>query len=188
MRVVAGFLGGRRLVSARATDLRPATDRIKETIFNILQNRLPLAGTEILDLFAGTGSLGIEAISRGAAHATFVDISEKSLRVLRSNLAHLHCEEQCTVVKAEAFAFMDRNDGQFNLIFADPPYAFEETPAIPQRIVAADLLKMGGFLIIEHSRKTPMVGSPEIPLLLQKEFGQTVVSFFSTHSRATRRP
>jgi len=179
MRVIAGYLGGRKLVPAHGSDLRPATDRIKETIFNVLQNRLSLEGADVLDLFAGTGSLGIEAISRGAGHATFVDTSEKSLRLLKSNLSRLQCQNLSTVMKADAFAFIERAGGQYNLIFADPPYAFDDTPSIPPRVLANNLLKNGGFLIIEHLKQTPMVDSREIALVLQKEFGQTVVSFFS---------
>lgn len=174
MRVIAGQFGGRKLTPAHNVELRPATDRIKESIFNVLQNKLSLNDAEVLDLFAGTGSLGIEALSRGAKHATFVDTSEKSLQILRSNLVLLGCEPQSTVIKTDAFSFIKRSEGQFNLIFADPPYALADTPEIPSRIFSGNLLKNKGFLIIEHSKRTQMPGSA-----LQKEFGQTIVSFFT---------
>ena len=179
MRVIAGQFRGRKLVSARDSDIRPATDRVKETIFNILQNKLSLGSALVLDLFAGTGSLGIEAISRGAAHADFVDTTEKSLRLLRDNIAHLRCESLCTVIKADAMRFIETTEKQFDLIFADPPYAFEETTFIPERIFERNLLKKKGFVIIEYSKSTEFPESRRYQVVERKEFGQTSVSFFS---------
>lgn len=179
MRVIAGRYGGRRLASARKVDVRPATDRVRETIFNILQNRLSLRGATVLDVFAGTGSLGIEAISRGATNAVFVDNSERALKLLRLNISQLGCDEACTVVKADALHFVERCQEQFDLIFVDPPYAYEATTQFPELIFSRHLLKKNGFLIIEHSRKTSFAESSLFRRVLSREFGQTVVSFFA---------
>lgn len=182
MRVIAGQFRGRKLVppgGTRSTNIRPATDRVKETIFNILQNKLSFDSIHVLDLFAGTGSLGIEAISRSADHATFVDASEQSLRILRSNLSLLKCEHQCTVIKADAMKFVEKTDEQFDLIFADPPYAFNHTADIPKKVFARELLKKKGFLIIEHTKAADFPESTSYRLFLRKEFGQTIVSFFT---------
>ena len=179
MRVIAGQFKGRKLLSARNSDIRPATDSVKETIFNVLQNRILFDGIVVLDLFAGTGSLGIEAISRGAAHSYFVDTEEKSLGLVRDNIGQLRCEPVCTVVKADAMEFMETADKQFDLIFADPPYAFKDTAMIPEIIFRKNLLKKKGFLIIEHLKSTKFPDSPQYQLAVRKEFGQTEVSFFS---------
>lgn len=179
MRVIAGLFRGRKLLPARATDIRPVTDRVKESIFNILQARLPLEAISVLDLFAGTGALGIEALSRGAAHATFVDRSAQSLKMLRFNIVALGCEARCLVIKADAMRFIEKTQDQFDLIFADPPYAYKLTAGIPHKIFSRELLKKKGFLIIEHSAATEFPDSPLCRRLVRKKFGQTNVSFFS---------
>lgn len=178
MRVIAGKFRGRKFVPIDVSSIRPAADRVKGTIFNILQNKLALDGIDVLDLFAGTGSLGIEAISRGAKHVTFVDNAEQSLRVLRANIASLHCEQQCTLVYDDALGFIGKAGGQFALIFADPPYAFAHTDELPQRIFSRQLLKKEGFLIIEHTERTIFPESSLYRLVKKKQFGQTIVSFF----------
>jgi len=179
MRVIAGQYRGRKLLPARATDIRPVTDRVKESIFNILQARLPLEAIFVLDLFAGTGALGIEALSRGAAHATFVDSSAQSLKILATNIAALGCESRCSVIKADAMRFVEKTHERFDLIFADPPYAYPLTAEMPRRIFSRELLKNKGFLIIEHSAATEFPESPLYRQLMRKGFGQTKVSFFS---------
>lgn len=179
MRVIAGQFRGRNLVSARGPDIRPATDRVKESIFNVLQNRLSLEGALVLDLFAGTGSLGIETISRGAAHADFVDTTEASLRLLRANIARLSCQSLCTVIEVDAMRFIETTEKRFDLIFADPPYAFEGTRFIPEKIFDRRLLEKEGFLIIEHQKSTEFPESLRYRAAVRKEFGQTLVSFFS---------
>jgi 16S rRNA (guanine966-N2)-methyltransferase len=182
MRVVAGQFRGRKLASAHSANIRPATDRVKEAIFNILQNKISLDGINVLDLFAGTGSLGIEAMSRGAAHGTFVDTSIQSLRILRSNISALGCEDRCTVLKTDAMRFIEQTAERFELIFADPPYAFRQTREIPNRVFSRELLKKKGFLIIEHNEAADFPESSLFRLLLIRKFGQTTVSFFSHHS------
>lgn len=181
MRIVAGQFGGRKLISARGIKIRPAADRVKETIFNVLQNKLSLKDARVLDLFAGTGSLGIEALSRGAFHATFVDVSETSLQLLRSNISLLRCEDTSTVVKADAMKFIEKIDTPFDLIYGDPPYAYQRTAIIPKRIFERNLLKKKGVLIIEHTKTLEFSEASHYQLAVRKEFGQTVVSFF-THT------
>jgi len=179
MRVIAGQFRGRNLVSVKGSNIRPAADRVKETIFNILQNRLSLEGALVLDLFAGTGSLGLETISRGAAHAVFVDATETSLRLLRANIGRLRCESLCSVIDLDAMRFIETTDKRFDLIFADPPYAFESTTTIPEIIFRRNLLEKKGILIIEHSKSTEIPESPRYQTDVRKQFGRTVVSFFS---------
>ncbi|PTY04015.1 16S rRNA (guanine(966)-N(2))-methyltransferase RsmD [Verrucomicrobia bacterium LW23] len=151
MRVISGSAGGLRLASPKGVELRPTQDRIRQVIFSSLASRVP--GCRVLDLFAGTGSLGIEALSRGAASALFVEKEARSVKTIQANLAT--CRLFGTVVQADALSWLERpNTDTFDLIFADPPYEkvkgeLSETylPAKVARFLAED-----GLFIWEHYR------------------------------------
>ena len=123
MRVISGKLKGKRLFTLKGLDLRPTSDRVKEAIFDILQNSIP--GRKVLDLFAGTGAMGIEALSRGAKRAVFVEGSPQSLTVLYKNLEACRLQEQAEVLSREVQAgikILSERGETFDLIFLDPPY------------------------------------------------------------------
>lgn len=178
MRIITGKYRGRILTAPKDAGVRPATDKARGSIFNILQNRLDIAGIDVLDLFAGTGSLGFEAISRGAAGATFVDDSRAAVKTIRNNAEVLGCAECCDIFEGDALRYISGNSGIFKLIFADPPYAWPGITELPSVIHRAGILAPGGYLIMEHGRRS--VFSGEAPLLprFQRTFGNTVVSFF----------
>ncbi|MBS4029000.1 MAG: 16S rRNA (guanine(966)-N(2))-methyltransferase RsmD [Ignavibacteriales bacterium] len=181
MRIISGELKGRTLVSAKGVDVRPVTDRVKQVIFDVFQTRLNLKNAIVLDAFCGTGSLGFEALSRGASRVVFVDDSTDSLDVLKKNISKLCVERKCDIVRSDAMNYFARCKENFNLIFADPPYAFEQTNEIPFLVSQNNLLKVNGFLVMEHSKqledwKTMENGQPTISF--QKTFGNTIVSFF----------
>jgi 16S rRNA (guanine966-N2)-methyltransferase len=178
MRIITGKYKGRLLSSLRDNSVRPATDRVKGTIFNMLQNRLSLTDIHVLDLFAGSGSLGFEALSRGAANVVFVDENRNVLDMLLSNAEKLDCSESCYILQADALSFIGQSNDKFDLIFADPPYVYTETPRLPDLIFRQKLLKSEGFLIIEHEKQTSFEPSEFYRLAVQKEFGNTRVSFF----------
>lgn len=178
MRVISGIFKGHQLKTARQLDIRPATDRVKETIFNVLQTRLNLENTRVLDLFAGTGSLAIEALSRYAAFATIVDNSRSAIELIKSNIEKLKLSDKSRIIQADSIKFISKTEETFDLIFADPPYAYDDIILIPEKIFSAGLLKQNGFLIIEHSKKTLFTESSLFTELLKKEFGNTVVTFF----------
>lgn len=178
MRIISGYLKNRQLKSAVNLKIRPATDKVKETIFNILQSRLDLRNKNVLDLFAGTGSLAIEAISRGATNVTFVDNSPKVCNLIKENLEMLKIEEMCKVICSDALKFIQKSDSKYDLIFADPPYEYPFINEIPKKIFSYDLLKQDGFLIIEHSKKTIFEQTDIFKIKIQKKFGNTVVTFF----------
>ena len=178
MRIITGKYKGRLLDSLRDNSVRPATDRVKGTIFNMLQNRLSLLDTHVLDLFAGIGSLGFEALSRGAADVVFVDENRHVLDTIHSNAQRLGCEECCYVLQTDALMFIGQSNDQFDLIFADPPYVYTETSKLPYLIFQRKLLKSEGFLIIEHDKRTIFEPSELYRLAVQKEFGNTRISFF----------
>lgn len=138
-----------------------------------------MEGIRVLDLFAGTGSLGFEALSRGAAEVTFVDDRQSALDVVERNAEDLECLDQCTLICADAFSFAEQGRGEYGLVFADPPYSYEKTPQLPAAIFGRQLLERGGLLIIEHAKRTSFEPSPLYRLSAQKEFGNTRLSFFA---------
>ena len=179
MRIITGKFKGRILNTVKDNGVRPATDHVKGTIFNVLQNRLRVEGARVLDLFAGSGSLGFEALSRGADHVVFVDDRKEVLDVIERNAAMLDCVDTCEIMQSDALAFIRCEHSQYDLIFADPPYAFEDLPAIPELVFSHKLLKKEGFLIIEHSKHTTFPINNSYRVVVNKEFGNTRVNFFT---------
>lgn len=152
MRVITGTARGRKLREPSNMDIRPTTDLVKESIFNIVQ--FDIEGRRVLDLFAGTGQLGIEALSRGARSATFVDESSEAIKIVRENLEH--CKLQGEAVRNNAVSFLSRC-GKFDLIFLDPPYASELINEVLQKIIKFDILSDGGIIICETSCETDIL-------------------------------
>jgi len=179
MRIISGKYKGRILGSVPDRTVRPAMGRVKGTIFNMLQNRLNLIDADILDLFAGTGSLGFEAMSRGAARVVFVDSVPAVLDVIEENATMLGCLDDCDIIQGNADDYLRKTREMFDLIFADPPYAFKDTESIPQEIFLRKLLRKEGFLIIEHAKQTSFPESPLYQSVERREFGNTHVSFFT---------
>lgn len=120
MRIITGSARGRRLFSPDGMDVRPTTDKVKESLFNIIQ--FELEGRRVLDLFAGSGQLGLEALSRGAESAVFVDNSPASLAVVKKNIGLTGFQEKAVAVAGDAFAFLSTTNQKFDLVFLDPPY------------------------------------------------------------------
>ncbi|MBV8690249.1 MAG: 16S rRNA (guanine(966)-N(2))-methyltransferase RsmD [Actinobacteria bacterium] len=165
MRVVAGAARGRQLRSPRGRAIRPTSDRAREGIFNSLTSITDLEGSTVLDLFAGTGALGIESLSRGAARATFVDDDRSALALIERNLA-LTGLSGGTVVRADAVQFL-RNGPHVDIAFADPPYAFDDWPSLLSRLRA-------GVAVLESDR--PVDVGDEWRVLRTKRYGGTVVT------------
>ncbi len=175
MRIVGGSLRGRALDAPPGNATRPTTDRVREAIFNILSARLSLAGTDTLDLFAGSGALGLEAISRGAAACTFVESHNPTLRTTRENARRLGVEEACTFVRGDVLAFAAHHSGPpFDLILADPPYDLPALATLPERILP--LLRADGLFILEHDAKNGFADHPAFEQ--QRAYGRTIVSMF----------
>ncbi len=152
MRVIAGSAKGRKLHTLEGMDVRPTTDKVKEAIFSSIQ--FDLYEASVLDLFAGSGQMGIEALSRGAEHATFVDVSAKSLQVTRENLAALGFEKQASCVQADGRDFLKTDCNRYHIAVLDPPYhkgLLEEVlPLLCERMLA------GGKIICEHETEHMM--------------------------------
>lgn len=175
MRIIAGTYRGRILASPRDLSVRPTTDRAKQTIFDILTNRIDFNGASVLDLFSGTGSLGLEAISRGAASVTFVDSSRDSISLLEKNINALGCEDRSTTYQADVFWYLKNTQSKFDVVFADPPYKLEKIGAIPVALLESRVLKQQSFVVMEHSRESAIELDETKYDIVRKPFGQTTV-------------
>jgi 16S rRNA (guanine966-N2)-methyltransferase len=155
MRVIAGEFKGRNLKSPPSMQVRPTSDRLRETLFNVIAARVP--ESRFLDLCAGSGAVGIEALSRGAAHATFVDRSRRSCQLIESNLELCRVpEEQRDIYCSEASEFLRQWEGNlWDVIFFDPPYK-DDYSKILHILGSAKLLNESGLLIVEHHHKTEL--------------------------------
>jgi 16S rRNA (guanine966-N2)-methyltransferase len=182
MRVIAGKYRGRKLKSPASTQTRPTSDRLRETLFNILGPRIE--GTRFLDLCAGTGAVGIEALSRGAAGVVFVDQSRKMSALIATNLESLQViDAAIEIVTAEALEFVRRHRKHqaqlFGMIFFDPPYA-ENYEAILRFIGehAGEMLEADGVVIVEHHKKKLLSDQPRLKRYRELKQGDSILSFF----------
>jgi 16S rRNA (guanine(966)-N(2))-methyltransferase RsmD len=180
MRVIAGAKRGLRLTSVSSSQVRPTTDRTKKVIFDVLGDSI--RSTVILDAFAGCGSLGIEALSRGAGQAVFIENDRRALSVLKKNLekADLLSEARIfTTAVTEALRILAESTSKFDFIFADPPYHQSLAQTTISDIERYGLLEQGGWLILEHeTRQCLDLSATDLSLLKQKKHGETSVSFY----------
>ena len=182
MRVIAGTHRGRRLRRPQGMGLRPTSDRVREALFSILGNRLPQCS--FLDLYAGTGAIAIEAVSRGASHATCVESGADALKLLRQNM--LECGmAHCMTIQAQTVKqFLSRPDqwgGPYDIVFADPPYALVgELPMLLNQTSLDRLCTADSWLIVEHAEKTALPSTLGTGVYLRGyRYGDTVLSLYS---------
>lgn len=149
MRVITGSARGRKLKELTGMETRPTTDRVKESIFNIVQ--FDIEGRRVLDLFGGTGQLGIECLSRGAAEAVFVDLRKEAVALIRENLSWTGLSDRGRVVQGDYLSFLTRCGETFDLIFLDPPYGSGMLSKALQLIAEIDILSENGIIICESS-------------------------------------
>lgn len=178
MRIISGKYKGRQLNASKDRSIRPTTNKIKEYIFNLLDDAV--LDANVLDLFSGSGGLGIEALSRGAARATFVDVAQSSLKVLRRNLAHIKVTEQCRVVRRDAVDFLRVNKAPFDLIFVDPPFPWGAFEKLLPRAFTEKNLAEDGILVMENERSHEIDWESEnFQILRQKQFDRSIISFLT---------
>lgn len=175
MRVIAGAYGGRRLKAPPGAATRPTSDRVREALFSILGQRVP--GARVLDLFAGSGALGLEALSRGASSATFVDDAPGAIRAIRANLDALGATAE--VRRADALRFLETASdaaAQYDLVFLDPPYRLAERLAGRLSEALPAVLAPGAVAVAESDRRAPL--ALELTLSDERRYGDTLIRIY----------
>ena len=177
MRVITGSARGKRLREPQGRDTRPTTDRVKEGLFSAIQ--FDIEGRKVLDLFAGTGQLGIECLSRGAASAVFTDSDPKAVALIRDNLRATGLQGRAAVLQTDALDFLSRTQERFGLVFLDPPYASGLLAQALERIAAFDILESRGIIAAEYARTDPPpVLPPSVRASRTYRYGKTAVTLF----------
>lgn len=182
MRIISGKYRGHHLVSFQADHIRPTTDRVKESQFNILMGYIE--GAKVLDLFSGTGNLGLEALSRGAAEVTFVEKSKQSLAILQKNLEKLKVSEPYKIVQKDVLSFLKTYSGEpFDVIFADPPFtekmAHDVMLATSAAVAEDRVFAPGAVMTIESGGKEKIEDIyPTLERYDVREFGDKTLSFY----------
>lgn len=181
MRIISGTSKGRKLVTPRSQSLRPTSDRVKESIFNILQD--DIVGKVVLDLFAGTGNLGIEALSRGAKKTIFVEKGRQALRLIQRNLTQFGLEEQSEILPKDAnraIGILKQRGESFDLILMDPPYEKGLIQKTLMKLNSYPIYHKDSILVIEHDRREPLSTVMDgWNLIRQRRIGDTLISFLT---------
>ena len=183
MRVIAGSAKGRRLIGPKSDRIRPALDKVKEAIFNILGD---IDHLRVLDLFAGTGSIGIEALSRGAGHVVLADSGPEALQIIRKNLEICRFSNKASILKVRLPADISRiakKQAPFDLIFVDPPYDRNLVGPTLRKIAEEKILAPRGTAVVEHSPREEIREECGLVLTDQRRYGQTRISFLRRRGR-----
>lgn len=182
MRIISGSLGGRRInPPANMPHTRPTTDIAKEGLFNILQNNLDFEDLKTLDLFGGTGCISYELASRGVEDLTIVEKDPKMYEFIKKTSHDLNIDN-FKVVRSEVFKFIDQCHEQFDFIFAGPPYALTTIDDLPLKIFQKDLLKEGGWFVLEHTPRNNYEGFEHFKF--SRNYGTTIFSVFEKEAKA----
>jgi 16S rRNA (guanine966-N2)-methyltransferase len=181
VRIIAGEFRSRRILAPKGIDTRPTLEQRRESLFNILQGEI--TGARVLDLFAGSGALGLEALSRGAAFAVFCDTNRDAAQVVQANIQSLALEARTALLHMDwaAAASQLAAEPPFDLIFLDPPYGMDYAPLV-QRVLQLGLLAPEGLMMVERDRKTSYPIPPGYQLLRTKEYRDVRIDFIA-HTR-----
>lgn len=178
MRIISGKFRGRRLTPPKNITARPTTDFAKESLFNLLVNRMDIDGADVLDLFAGTGGIGLECVSRGAREVTAVELAHTQQNFIIATCKQLGIHN-LHLIRGDVFKYIKACSIRYDLVFADPPYALEELPTLPDFVVP-NLLKPEGLFVLEHGDDYDFSSHPHF--LELRTYGSVHFSFFSTSS------
>lgn len=186
VRVICGEAKGRRLKAPADDSIRPTADKAKEALFHIIGEEV--RGARVLDLFAGTGNLGIEALSRGARWALFVDVAKKAVAIIRENLALVNCGDRSTILQADVFSTLSllrRKGRRFDLVFSDPPYGHQFAKRTLQILAPGHLVEKDGLVIVEHPKNDRLPQQVETLLMVdERRFGDTVLTFYRQKAKS----
>lgn len=175
MRVISGIYKHRRFDVPRTFKARPTTDFAKESLFNVLSNRIDLEGATALDLFAGTGSISIELLSRGCDRVASIEKDPDHYAFIKKVMETVKTDKSL-VVKGDVFKYLERCVEQFDFIFADPPYQLPELAEIPSLVLDRGILKPEGIFVLEHGSKNDFKDNPRF--MFMREYGSVHFSFF----------
>lgn len=179
MRIIGGQAKGRQLRAPKGTGTRPTSDRVREAMFSMIIARRDLAGSEVLDLFAGSGALSLEALSRGAERAVLVDQAAEAAQAIEQNVARLGYASRCALVRSSvdrALTRLTQQERLFDLAFVDPPYASDPWPLLA---VLSSLVRAGGLVVVEHAAtQIPPQQHELYELLVNRRYGDTGVAVF----------
>jgi 16S rRNA (guanine966-N2)-methyltransferase len=175
MRIISGKFKGRRISAPTNITARPTTDFAKEGLFNLLNNRIDFENIQVLDLFAGTGGIGIEFVSRGADNVTAIELNDRHCAFIRKICAELKIDNH-TLIKTDVFKYLKSTSGKYDLIFADPPYELKQIAEIPDLVFEAHILAVDGLFILEHSSKDNFSKHPNFSD--HRAYGNVNFSFF----------
>jgi len=179
MRIISGKYKSRSIKAPNPKFTRPTTDMVKETLFNILQNRIDINGINVLDIYAGSGSLGLEALSRGADQVHFVEMNHAVYKVLLENLKSLEAENSCRIYKKSALKFtLTKVHENYDLIFADPPFFEYDIHEVYRNIIDNGFLKDGAIFIIERSIQTEKKDIEAFGTRPFKKIGDSLIYWF----------
>ena len=180
MRVISGNARGRKLVSLEGNNTRPTLDRVKEALFNIIQ--FDIADKTVLDLFAGSGAIGIEAISRGAKFATFCDNSREAIEIIKTNVKNTRCSDKALILEQDftrALKYLAKNDKKFDIIYLDPPYKTKLANTAIDIILELNLLSKDGIIILEtdDTNKEEEIRNKPIQIFDKRKYGRAILIF-----------
>ena len=176
LRVVAGTYKSRKIKEVKTLQTRPTTDKNKETIFNSIGQFF--SGGIALDLYAGSGALGIEAVSRGMASCDFVDTQHSAIKIIHENVKLLNIEEECNVFRKDALLYLNQTMKQYDLILVDPPYKLSPYEEILNIIDSRQLLSKNGIIVMESDSKVFIDEINSIKLIKEKKLGQSKITIF----------
>jgi putative methyltransferase len=182
MRVITGKYKGKHFEVPRSFKARPTTDFAKENLFNVLRAYLDFEETRALDLFAGTGSITLELLSRGCREVMSVEWDRQHYAFIQSMLRHLD-DPAASAICGDALRFISKSFKEFDFIFADPPYALRELPELPERVMSSKLLAPGGLFVLEHGKHNDFSDRPDF--LEHRAYGSVNFSFFRRPETST---
>ena len=180
MRVISGNARGKKLVSLEGMNTRPTLDRVKEALFNIIQ--FDIADKNVLDLFAGSGAIGIEAISRGAKSVTFCDNSIDAVKIIKTNIENTRSKDKATVINTDyslALKQLGKENKQFDIIYLDPPYKTDFANKAIEEIINLNLLSKDGIIIVEtdDNKKDETINTKNIEIFDKRKYGRAILIF-----------
>ena len=176
MRIITGKFKKANLFAVPGNTARPTTDYIKEVIFSVIPS---CEGKNVLDIYAGSGSLGFETLSRNALFVDFVDFSDKSIKTMKRNIEKLKCTSDCKIHRKKVSAFLNSCEKKFDLIFMDPPYNKDLVNSTIEKVVENDLLTKSGIIVIEHSPREKLLEKWDEITTYHKNYGSSVITVLS---------